>query len=101
MIPSAWPTFPEMCHFTNILCKQNLSQDNNTQPRAKMDIPFLLNTVQLGSFGAEEIFIEQEKTAKALVKPTRNIPRGYREAMNGDEREEWTRDREYEEYGGI
>ncbi|MBW0538304.1 hypothetical protein O181_078019 [Austropuccinia psidii MF-1] len=102
MIPSAWATFPETCHFTNILCKGHLYQNNNNvQPKTKMDIPFLLNNVQLGNFEKEETFTEQERTSKALARPSGKILRGYKEAMNSDEREEWTRASEYAEDGGI
>ncbi|MBW0507301.1 hypothetical protein O181_047016 [Austropuccinia psidii MF-1] len=102
MIPSAWATFPETCCFTNILCKGHLYQNNNNvQPKTKMDIPFLLNNVRLGNFEKEETFTEQERTAKALARPSGKISRGYKEAMNSNEKEEWTRAREYAEDGGI
>ncbi|MBW0511335.1 hypothetical protein O181_051050 [Austropuccinia psidii MF-1] len=54
-----------------------------------MDIPFLLNNVQLGNFTKEEIFMEQERTSEAITRLSGKIPRGYKEAMNSDEREEW------------
>ncbi|MBW0496889.1 hypothetical protein O181_036604 [Austropuccinia psidii MF-1] len=55
-----------------------------------MSIPFLHNNAWLGDLGREEIFTRQEKTVAEIATPSGNIPRSYREAMKGNEKEEWS-----------
>ncbi|MBW0545177.1 hypothetical protein O181_084892 [Austropuccinia psidii MF-1] len=76
---------------TSILRKGHPFEPQDIQPSKKMDIPFLLNNIWLGSFGTEETFTKQEQTVEKIAKPSRKIPKNYKEAMDSDEKEEWSR----------
>ncbi|MBW0492681.1 hypothetical protein O181_032396 [Austropuccinia psidii MF-1] len=87
-IPSAQATFPGTNRLTSILRKGHPFDPQAVKPNEKMGIPFLLNNIRLGSFGKEEIFTKQEQMAAKIAKPSSKIPKGYKEAMNSDKKDE-------------
>ncbi|MBW0530950.1 hypothetical protein O181_070665 [Austropuccinia psidii MF-1] len=89
LIPSSWAEFLESKEVTKILCRDPLENKLKNADKSKMDLPFILNTMELGNFEKENIFTLQEQTAEGIMAPKNVIPKTYKEAMNGTEKEEW------------
>ncbi|MBW0486670.1 hypothetical protein O181_026385 [Austropuccinia psidii MF-1] len=87
----------EHCHklgtslLTSILRKGHPFEPQDIQPSKKMDIPFLLNNTWLGSFGKEKNFTKQEQMVEKIAKLFSKILKSYKEAMDSNEGEEWSR----------
>ncbi|MBW0510220.1 hypothetical protein O181_049935 [Austropuccinia psidii MF-1] len=89
-IPSVWATFPGTSHLTSILRKEHPFNSQDIQPNKQMNIPFVLNNIWLGRFCKEETFAKQEKMVEKIAKPSSKIPKNYKEAMNSNEKKEWS-----------